>query len=83
MNTPLTYQFNYKTEEGLYTVLSYGSQGHLTTLLPHGKENNNMELVVKVIDNLGSATTELLIVKVSFLSIAGAHAISTRMRIVF
>ena len=65
-NTPLTYQFHYKTDNGLYTVVSYGSEDHVTTVLPSGrkKDNYGIDFEITVIDSLSAATKILRKVKV-------------------
>ena len=56
--TPLTYQFHYKTGGGLYTVVSYGSKDHVKTVLPQGqKDNFTFEFNVTIKDKLFAETT--------------------------
>ncbi|XP_044184688.1 polycystic kidney disease protein 1-like 2 [Acropora millepora] len=56
--TPLTYQFQYKTGGGLYTVVSYGSEDHVETVLPQGqKDNFTFEFSVTIKDKLFAETT--------------------------
>ncbi|KAK2571916.1 Polycystin-2 [Acropora cervicornis] len=55
---PLTYQFQYKTAGGLYTVVSYGSEDHVETVLPQGqKDNFTFEFSVTIKDKLFAETT--------------------------
>lgn len=56
-NEPLTYQFHYKTDRGLYTVVSHGSESHATTVLPSGKQDNDYEIdfEITVTDTLSAA----------------------------
>lgn len=65
-DTPLTYRFHYKTGNGLYTVVSYGSEDHVTTVLPSGRKDDNYEIDFKitVMDSLSAATKINRIVKV-------------------
>ena len=58
-DTPLTYRFYYKTYYGLYTVVSYGSEDHVTTVLPSGHKDNNYDIdfEITVTDSLSAATT--------------------------
>ena len=65
-DTPLTYQFHYKTGNGLYTVVSYGSEDHVTTVLPSGRKDNNYDIdfEITVTDSFSAATTILRKVKV-------------------
>ena len=64
---PLTYEFHYKTDNGLYTLVSYGSEHRVTTVLPSGKRENDhvigFEIMVK--DSLSAATNFSLKIKVS------------------
>jgi len=57
--TPLTYEFHYKTGGGLYTVVSYGSEDHVETVLPQGPKANNfiIEFSVTIKDKLFAETT--------------------------
>ena len=66
-NTPLTYQFHYKTDRGLYTVVSHGSESHATTVLPSGKKENDYEIDFKitVTDSLSAAAEIIRKVKAS------------------
>ena len=68
--TPLTYQFHYKTGGGLYTVVSYGSADHVKTVLPQGqKDNFTFEFSVTIKDKLFAETTvQLPIFRVSLCS---------------
>ena len=65
--TPLTYQFHYKTGGGLYTVVSYGFEDHVETVLPQGqKDNFAFEFSVTIRDKLFAETTvQLPIFRVS------------------
>ena len=65
-NQPLSYQFHYKTDNGLYTVVSYGTEDHVTTVLPSGKEENNyeFEFEIMVTDSLSASTNFHLITTV-------------------
>ena len=64
---PLTYQFQYKTAGGLYTVVSYGSEDHVKTVLPQGqKDNFTFEFSVTIKAKLFAETTvQLPIFRVS------------------
>lgn len=55
---PLTYQFHYKTDSGLYTVVSHGFESHAITVLPSGKKDNDSEIhfEITVTDSLSAAT---------------------------
>ncbi len=55
---PLTYEFHYKTDNGLYTVVSYGSEDHVTTVLPPGKREDDYEIgfEIMVTDSLSAAS---------------------------
>lgn len=66
-NTPLTYQFHYKTDRGLYTVVSHGPESHATTVLPSGKEDNDYEIdfEITVTDTLSAAAKFILEVQAS------------------
>ncbi|XP_015778540.1 PREDICTED: uncharacterized protein LOC107356405 [Acropora digitifera] len=57
--TPLTYEFHYKTGGGLYTVVSYGSEDYVETVLPQGPKANNfiIEFSVTIKDKLFAETT--------------------------
>ncbi|XP_044184816.1 polycystic kidney disease protein 1-like 2 [Acropora millepora] len=56
--TPLTYQFHYKTGGGLYTVVSYGSEDYVETVLPQGqKDKFTFEFSVTIKDKLFAETT--------------------------
>lgn len=63
---PLTYEFYYKTDNGLYTVVSYGSEDHVTTVLPSGKREDDYEIgfEIMVTDSLSAATHVLLNIRV-------------------
>ena len=63
---PLTYEFHYKTDNGLYTVVSYGSEDHVTTVLPLGKKEHDYEIAfeITVSDSLSAAESISLIIKV-------------------
>ena len=81
-DTPLTYQFHYKTDNGLYTVVSYGSEDHVTTVLPSGRKDNNYDIdfEITVTDSLSAATTILRKVKVRKIFHRGSltmHAIAS------
>ena len=54
---PLMYEFHYKTDNGLYTVVSYGSVEHVTTVLPPGKKENDDQISfeIMVTDSLSAA----------------------------
>ncbi|KAJ7340518.1 hypothetical protein OS493_003270 [Desmophyllum pertusum] len=56
-DTPLMYEFHYKTDNGLYTVVSYGSVEHVTTVLPPGKKENDYQISfeIMVTDSLSAA----------------------------
>ena len=64
---PLTYEFNYKTDSGLYTVVSYGSEDHVTTVLPSGNKDSDykIDFEITVTDSLSAATKVLRKVKAS------------------
>lgn len=64
---PLTYEFHYKTDNGLYTVVSYGSEDHVTTVLPLGRKDHdyNIDFEITVMDKLSAAAKSFLKVKVS------------------
>lgn len=63
---PLTYEFHYKTDNGLYTVVSYGSEDHVTTVLPPGKKEDDYEIAFEIMvsDSLSAATNVGLKIKV-------------------
>ncbi|KAJ7340521.1 hypothetical protein OS493_003275 [Desmophyllum pertusum] len=63
---PLMYEFNYKTDNGLYTVVSYGSVEHVTTVLPPGKKENDYVISFEIIvtDSLSAAKRIHLNIKV-------------------
>ena len=67
LHEPLTYEFHYKTDNGLYSVVSYGSEYNVTTVLPPGKKEDDYELVFEIMvsDSLSSATNVELKIKVS------------------
>ena len=54
----MTYEFHYKTDNGLYTVVSYGSEDHVTTILPPGKREDDYEIAFEIMvsDSLSAAT---------------------------
>ena len=67
---PLTYQFSYKTNPGLYTVVAHGSEHYATTVLPPGKNETDgygIDVEIKVIDSLSAATSDHLLVQVGFM----------------
>ena len=63
---PLTYQFHYKTDRGLYTVVQYGSTDHVTTVLPSGKEKDgyNITFEIMITDSLSASSNFALHIKV-------------------
>ena len=62
----MTYEFHYKTDNGLYTVVSYGSEDHVTTILPLGEREDGYEIVFEIMvsDSLSAATNIELKIKV-------------------
>ena len=66
---PITYQYHYKTENGLYTVISYGSEGLVRTVLPPGKKQDNYKIYFEVMvsDSFSAANTTLLEIEVNAL----------------
>ena len=66
---PITYQYHYKTENGLYTVISYGSEGLVRTVLPPGKKQDNYKIYFEVMvsDSFSAANTTLLKIEVNAL----------------
>ena len=64
---PLTYQFHYKTDNGLYTVVSHGSESNATTVLPSGEKDNDYEIdfEITVTDTLSAAANFTCRVKAS------------------
>ena len=70
---PLTYEFHYKTDNGLYTVVSYGSDDHVTTILPPGKKEDDYEIAFEIMvsDSLSAATNILLKIKVGTRACSG------------
>ena len=58
--------FHYKTDNGLYTVVSYGSENHVTTILSPGKkeDDNYMVFEIMVSDSLSAAANIELKIKV-------------------
>ena len=49
--------FHYKTDNGLYTVVSYGYENHVTTILSPGKKEDDYEMVFEIMvsDSLSAA----------------------------
>ena len=67
-NKPITYEFHYETDKGLYTVVSYGLKAEVVTKLPVGKASESFKLKFEavIIDSLSAATKRAVNVKVSF-----------------
>ena len=79
---PLTYEFHYKTDNGLYTVVSYGSEDNVTTILPPGKKEDdyNIAFEITVSDILSSATIFKLQIKVRAMARHGGGVASWLLR---
>ena len=71
---PLTYQFHYKTDHGLYTVVQYGSTDHVSTVLPSGKRNGGyiIDFEILITDSLSASSNYVLHVKVIVLVLASS-----------
>ena len=71
---PLTYQFHYKTDHGLYTVVQYGSTDHVSTVLPSGKRNGGyiIDFEILITDSLSASSNYVLHVKVTVLVLASS-----------
>ncbi|XP_068717189.1 polycystin-1-like protein 2 [Montipora capricornis] len=59
---PLTYQFAYKTGDGLYTVVSFGRVAQARTVLPQGRKDEDfvIEFDITIKDSLSAETTVTL-----------------------
>ena len=68
-NTPLSYQFQYRLEDGLYDVLHRGVNNNISTSsIPpgHSTDNFTVKVIATVTDNFGiSASPVTLTVQVS------------------
>ena len=66
--TPLTYQFQYRLENGLYSMVHYGVNSSVISWLPPGNRSHNykVEFLATVTNSYGaSAPTVNLSVRVS------------------
>lgn len=57
---PLTYQFHYKLDNGLNSVISYGHDDRVSCTLPSGKESEDgiIQVEALIIDSLSAVSTE-------------------------